>query len=163
VRGTLGQQPVVVDVRALSPTPVGVVTGLLGQRRIIVDEDDLALLIHTVHGTPRYRMLVTSDDVSEDEQWRRPAGARSDGDAARSMPATPPAPPYTGPPRTTPPPPDWRPRLLVQPPAPRRLPPQDEEALDVQAREARTITYGVGMLAGAILLIVLFILCGRAI
>ena len=59
------------------------------------------------------------------------------------------------------PPPDWRPRVLIQPPPPHQLPPQDLDALDAQEREQRTITYGVGLLAGAILLVVLLILCGR--
>jgi hypothetical protein len=49
----------------------------------------------------------------------------------------------------------------VQPPPPRELPVQDLNVLDVQEREARTITYGVGMVAGAVLLVVLLILCGR--
>jgi len=52
--------------------------------------------------------------------------------------------------------------MLVQPPPPRDLPAQDLETLDAQEREARTLTYGVGMVAGAILLIVLLVLCGRA-
>jgi hypothetical protein len=74
-----------------------------------------------------------------------------------------PAPPaYSGPPPTVPPPPDWRPKVFVQPPPPRDLPPQDETVIDGQEREARTITYGIGLVAGAILLVVLLILCGRA-
>ncbi len=79
-----------------------------------------------------------------------------------TRPATPTPPAYSGPPRTTPPPPGWRPRMLVQPPPPRQLPTQDPEALRTEANQARTITYGVGMVAAAILLVVLFILCGRA-
>jgi hypothetical protein len=50
----------------------------------------------------------------------------------------------------------------VQVPPPHPLPAQDLDALDVQEQQARTITYGAGMVAGAILLIVLFVLCGRA-
>jgi hypothetical protein len=61
-----------------------------------------------------------------------------------------------------PPPPGWQPRMLVQVPPPRPLPPQDVTALDSEERQARTITYGAGMVAGAILLVVLFVLCGRA-
>jgi hypothetical protein len=102
--------------------------------------------------------------VSDDLQWRRPP------EGGGPTPGRPPAPedepaapePYTGPPPTTPPPPDWRPRLLVQPPPPRELPAQDDDALDAQEREARTLTYGVGMVAGAILLVILLVLCGRA-
>jgi hypothetical protein len=102
--------------------------------------------------------------VSDDLQWRRPVG----GDPAGGHPADPArapeaaAPSYSGPPRSTPPPPDWRPRTLIQVPPPRSLPPQDAAALDAAEREARTITYGVGMVAGAVLLILLFVLCGRA-
>lgn len=61
-----------------------------------------------------------------------------------------------------PPTPGWRPRLLVQVPQARPLPEQNDAALDEQDKAARTITYGVGMLAGAIALIILFVLCGRA-
>jgi hypothetical protein len=43
------------------------------------------------------------------------------------------------------------------------LPTQDAEALDAAERQARTITHGVGMIAGAILLLVLAVLCGRLI
>jgi hypothetical protein len=97
---------------------------------------------------------------SDDTQWRRPAGERAATPPAREVPPGPP--PYAGPPRTTAPPADWRPRLLVQPPPPRPLPSQDTAALDAQEREARTITYGIGMVAGAVLLVVLMVLCGRA-
>jgi hypothetical protein len=105
-----------------------------------------------------------SDDLlgGDDLQWRRPP---SGGPTPGNPPAAdrPPAPPpYTGPPRTTPPPPDWRPRVVVEPTPPHQLPPQDLAALDAQERDERTLTYGVGLLAGAILLIVLLVLCGRA-
>lgn len=68
---------------------------------------------------------------------------------------------YAGPPPTVPPPPGWRPPLEIQPPPPRELPPQDHEELDAAEQSARTITYGVGMVAGAILLIVICALCSR--
>ncbi len=115
--------------------------------------------------------------MSDDLQWRRPNGdpsagdpahpaadpARPNGDPARpgDVPAGPP--PYQGPPRSAPPPHGWRPRLLVQPPAPRALPGQNLGEIETREHEARVITYGVGMLAGAILLIVLFVLCGRVV
>jgi len=60
-----------------------------------------------------------------------------------------------------PPPAGWRPRLLIQPEPPRELPAQNLPAIDAREREARTVTYGIGMVAGAVLLIVLLILCGR--
>ena len=68
---------------------------------------------------------------------------------------------YTGPPRGTPAPPNWRPPTLIQVPAARRLPDQSDAALDEQERSARTITYGVGMITGAIALMLLFVICGR--
>ena len=106
-----------------------------------------------------------TDLSGDDLQWRRPpAGASTptpgNAPAAPDQPATP---PYQGPPRTVPPPPNWRPRLIVQPEPPRMLPPQDLAALDAQEREERTITYGIGMIAGAVLLVVLLVLCGRTI
>jgi hypothetical protein len=98
----------------------------------------------------------------DDLQWRRPAQG---GPAPGTPPSTPPPPgppPYAGPPRTAPPPPGWRPRVLIQPPPPHELPAQDLAAIDAEEREARTITYGVGLVAGAILLVLLLVLCGRA-
>lgn len=82
------------------------------------------------------------------------------GAAAQPEPR-PTLPPYSGPPPTVPPPADWRPRLLIQPEPPRALPSQDLGAIDAREREARTITYGIGMVAGAVLLVVLLVLCGR--
>jgi hypothetical protein len=105
--------------------------------------------------------------VSDDLQWRRPSGADAGHDAPGEptqgrAPQPDPRPQYTGPPRSTPPPAHWHPRTLIQAPPPRQLPRQDPGQLDAREREARTITYGVGMVAGAVLLIVLFVLCGRA-
>ena len=50
---------------------------------------------------------------------------------------------------------------MVQPPPPRRLPPQDTGAIDEAERSARTLTYGIGMIAGAALLVVICLLCSR--
>ena len=105
------------------------------------------------------------DDLAggDDLQWRRPPAGDPAAGGTPVQPPAPPAPPaYTGPPRTVPPPPDWRPRVLIQPPPPRELPAQDLGALDAREREECTFTYGVGLLAGAILLVVLLIVCGRA-
>lgn len=95
----------------------------------------------------------------EDAGWRRPA----DGAAEREPPQTgvPPR-PYAGPPPNVPPPPGWRPEFVVEPAPPRPLPPQDHADLDAQERSARTLTYGIGLVAGAIMLIALCALCGRA-
>lgn len=60
------------------------------------------------------------------------------------------------------PPADWRPPLVVQPPAPRTLPAQDHSALDAQEQTARTLTLGIALLAGAVIVVLLLLICGRA-
>ncbi len=52
---------------------------------------------------------------------------------------------------------------MVQPAAPRQLPAQDPATVDAAERSARTTTYGVGILAGAIVLILMFVVCARVI
>ncbi|MCU7726801.1 translation initiation factor 2, partial [Actinoplanes sp. KI2] len=90
----------------------------------------------------------------DDAYWQRP-------DPAASPPATPPVTPptpgddYQGPPRTDPAAAGWRPQTISQPPPPRALPPQDMDALDDAEGSARTVTYGVGLVAGAIALILI--------
>jgi len=51
--------------------------------------------------------------------------------------------------------------VVVNPPAPRTLPPQDPTELDAQEQAARTLTYGIAMVAGAIMVVLLLIVCGR--
>jgi hypothetical protein len=70
--------------------------------------------------------------------------------------------PYTGPPPTTRPPTGWRPPLVVQAPPPRALPAQDLPRLDEAEQRARTLTYGIAMVAGAIMIVLVLVLCGRA-
>jgi hypothetical protein len=41
------------------------------------------------------------------------------------------------------------------------MPAQDADALDEAEGSARTLTYGVGMVAGAIVLILMCLLCSR--
>jgi hypothetical protein len=43
------------------------------------------------------------------------------------------------------------------------MPAQDIDALDEAEGSARTVTYGVGMVAGAIALLLMCLLCARAI
>jgi hypothetical protein len=43
----------------------------------------------------------------------------------------------------------------------RQLPAQDHPGLDAAEQGARTLTYGVGLVAGAILLVVICALCSR--
>ena len=98
----------------------------------------------------------------DDAYWQRP-----DPDSAQPVPPPvprpDPGPAYTGPPRTSPPPGQWRPPTISQPPAPRALPAQDMDALDEAEGSARTVTYGVGLVAGAIALILMCLLCARVI
>ncbi|WP_412753088.1 translation initiation factor 2 [Krasilnikovia sp. M28-CT-15] len=95
----------------------------------------------------------------DDAYWRRPAQEpeQAHPDRAASGPQ-----PYPGPPRMDPPPPYWRPPTVAQPPPPRAMPAQDMDALDEQEGSARTVTYGVGLVAGAIGLILMCLLCARA-
>jgi hypothetical protein len=51
--------------------------------------------------------------------------------------------------------------VVSQPPPPRSLPEQDEAELDEAETSARTVTYGIGMVAGAVLVIVVCLLCAR--
>jgi hypothetical protein len=50
---------------------------------------------------------------------------------------------------------------MITVPAPRNLPSQDPETIDRTERRALVTTYGVGMIAGAIGLLLLIVLCGR--
>ena len=101
--------------------------------------------------------------VPDDAYWQRP-----DPDSPVPGPAPEPQPrarrdDYQGPPRPAPPPPHWRPPTISQPPPPRAMPAQDMDALDDAEGSARTVTYGVGLVAGAIALILMCLLCARVI
>jgi hypothetical protein len=99
----------------------------------------------------------------DDGYWQRP-DERSE--PYRPVPPTPApdrVPPYAGPPHADPPPPTWRPPTVAEPPPPRALPAQDLAALDESERSARTVTYGVGLVVGAIALILMCLLCARVI
>jgi hypothetical protein len=100
--------------------------------------------------------------VSADEQWRRPTSYGPAGEAPSTAPTGPSQPPYTGPPPTSAPPAGWRPPTVLQPAQPRSLPPQDVPGIEAAEQRGRTVTYGVGLLAASVLLVVLFVLCGRA-
>ncbi len=97
--------------------------------------------------------------VPDDEYWQRPDPGY---DASRPAPASEPPPAYTGPPRSDPPPAGWRPPVVNELPPPRQMPVQDIDALDEAEGSARTVTYGVGLVAGAIALILMCLLCARA-
>ena len=98
-------------------------------------------------------------DVSDDAFWRRPPEGTEV--APPPAPAAPPSVPYTGAPRSTPPPHGWRPPVVERPAPPRRLPAQDTERLDREEQAATILTKGTGLFAGAVLLVLLLILCGR--
>jgi hypothetical protein len=97
--------------------------------------------------------VATSDDY-----WRRPPEGTEE--PPRS-PVTPPTAAYSGPPRSSPPPHGWRPPMVFQPAPPRAMPKQDEERLDREEQAATILTKGVGIFAGAVLVVLLLILCGR--
>ncbi|WP_412737574.1 translation initiation factor 2 [Krasilnikovia sp. MM14-A1259] len=96
----------------------------------------------------------------DDAYWQRPAQEPEQARPGQPGPAK--EPPYPGPPRTDPPPAYWRPPTVAQPPPPRSMPAQDIDALDDAEGSARTVTYGVGLVAGAIGLILMCLLCARA-
>jgi hypothetical protein len=100
----------------------------------------------------------------EDAVWTRPS-ANGAGPAV-TVPApesTPPPPAYAGPPRSNPPPAAWRTPVVAEPPPPAALPEQDHERIDVEEQAARTLTTGIGLVVGAICLVLLLILCARAV
>jgi hypothetical protein len=100
----------------------------------------------------------TSDD---DAYWRGPDPA---GEASHPEPQQPnPGPTYAGPPQAPAPPGTWHPPIVSRPPQPRIMPAQDTEALDEAEGSARTVTYGIGLVAGAIAVILMCLLCARVI
>ncbi|MFC4047772.1 translation initiation factor 2 [Dactylosporangium siamense] len=96
--------------------------------------------------------------MSDDAFWRRPP----EGAAPPVPAASPPAPdPYTGAPRSASPPRGWRPPTVERPAAPRKLPAQDRERIDREEQAATILTKGMGIFAGAVLVVLLLIFCGR--
>jgi hypothetical protein len=102
----------------------------------------------------------TSD--SDDAYWQRPdPSAGSLGRPERDERPGVPDQGYAGPPRTDPPAAAWRPPTIAHPPPPRSMPGQDIDALDEAEGSARTVTYGVGLVAGAVGVILICLLCAR--
>lgn len=93
--------------------------------------------------------------VEEHLSWHRPGDAPGQSGHGEQDSG------YTGPPPTLPPPRSWRPPVIHVPAPPRALPGQDVTELEAQERDARTVTYGVAMVAAAIGVILLFALCAR--
>jgi hypothetical protein len=107
--------------------------------------------------------VSASTGNQDDEYWQRPDPEQSAGDLTPAAPPPKPTQSYDGPPRTPRPSPFWRPPTVAHPPPPRTMPGQDIHALDEAEGAARTVTYGVGLVAGAIALILMCLLCARAI
>jgi hypothetical protein len=113
--------------------------------------------------------VTTSRGANPDDSfWRRPTEPKPDAAQPPSgpgpsgpAPASPAPPPYAGPPPTVAPPAGWRPPVHLRPPPPRQLPGQDVPGIEESERGARTLTYGVGLVAGAVLLVVMCLLCSR--
>lgn len=92
--------------------------------------------------------------------WRRPPEGAEPARASPPDEATP-EPVYPGPPRSAPPPSGWRTPTVVEPLPARTLPEQDIAAIEAEEREAQTFTYGVALLAGAVMIIILVLVCAR--
>jgi hypothetical protein len=98
--------------------------------------------------------------TSDDDYWRRPANGAEE--RAPVGPVTePPSAPYTGAPRSVPPPHGWRPPTVINPAPPRQLPPQDTDRIDREEQAATILTKGVGIFVGAVLVVLLLLICGR--
>jgi hypothetical protein len=103
--------------------------------------------------------------------WARPASGASAGSPAGAAPVPEPSAngsgaavaAYSGPPRSNPPPAAWRTPIVAEPPPPGTLPEQDHDRIDVEEQAARTLTTGIGLVVGAICLVLLLILCARAV
>lgn len=95
-----------------------------------------------------------------DAVWRRPSGDATPMEVV--VPQAPPPSRYEGPPRAAPPPPGWSVPHLVNAAPPRALPAQDAAAAETAERQARTFTAGVGIMAGAVMVVALFVLLVRA-
>ncbi|HEX6873428.1 MAG TPA: hypothetical protein VF163_20205 [Micromonosporaceae bacterium] len=68
---------------------------------------------------------------------------------------------YTGPPAESRPPAGWQTPRVIEPAPPRRLPDQDHASIDQAEAQARTTTFGLTILAGAVMMVLLCTLCGR--
>ncbi|MEU9505190.1 hypothetical protein AB0D32_02770 [Micromonospora sp. NPDC048170] len=108
-------------------------------------------------------MTTPTSGGSPDEYWRRPDTSPERPPAGPGPAVSPPArgSGYAGPPATTPPPAGWRPPVHLRPPPPRQLPPQDMAELDAAEQRAQRLTYGVGTVAGVVLVVLVCVLCSR--
>ncbi|MFF0150242.1 hypothetical protein [Micromonospora sp. NPDC005203] len=109
-------------------------------------------------------MTTPSGGSTPDDYWRRP-GTGDEAVAAQpsASSTSTPASGYVGPPPTVPPPAGWRPPVHLRPAPPRRLPPQDMAELDVAEQRSQRVTYGFGVGAAVVLVVVVCLLCSRII
>lgn len=114
-----------------------------------------------VNGSPR-RHDGSGPGASDDAFWRRPSG-----DSPSLVPPPAAAPPdepeYQGPPHGAPAPATWSPPVIVPVTPPRDMPGQDHARIDAEERGARTMSQGIGLVAGAVVVILIFVLCARVI
>ncbi|MEV4538891.1 hypothetical protein AB0J82_34475 [Asanoa sp. NPDC049518] len=101
---------------------------------------------------------MTYDDPNA-APWQRPGPGGEPGPASTGGPVPPVG--YSGPPPTEPPPTGWRPPTYLQPTPPRQLAPQDLDKIEAQEKDARTVTYGIGLVAAAVLVVLSCLLCSR--
>ncbi|MFC7528023.1 translation initiation factor 2 [Actinoplanes sp. GCM10030250] len=107
-------------------------------------------------------MSSPTSPPDDDAYWQRPdPTAESLGRPARSEPPVPEPLGYAGPPRADPPIAGWRPPTIAHPPPPRSMPGQDIDALEESEGSARTVTYGIGLVTGAIAVVLMCLLCSR--
>lgn len=106
--------------------------------------------------------VSASSGVPDDDAfWQRPKSPPEAAGPPPSGPTPQHTSGYSGPPHPGPPPPDLRPTIVPQPPPPRLMPAQDMDALDEEEGSAKTVTYGIGLVAGAIAVILMCLLCAR--
>jgi hypothetical protein len=86
--------------------------------------------------------------TTDDDIWKRPGPPSQTPDTGDGTAR------YAGPPSTTPPAPGWRPPLIARSAPARRLPIVDDVGIDEAESSARRFTYGLGLMAGAILMVV---------
>jgi hypothetical protein len=177
----LGSSRVGAHERQDYPAPAGPAACLaVGPRFARSPEGPSGALVASAD--PGRATLVASDGVTTpsgtsppDDYWRRPVpdepadppghravgatGAGTDPTAGQAGRAG----SYAGPPPTTPPPPGWRPPVHLQVAAPRHLPPQDMADMDGAEQRAQRLTWSIGAVAGVVLVLLVCLLCSRAI
>lgn len=104
---------------------------------------------------------MTKANPGDDDYWRRPAEGAEEQEPAKAEAQAPEPVEYQGPPTATPPPKGWKPPVVVPTPPPREMPPQDHAAMDADEHSTKAVTYGVGIFAAAVVLVLIFIVCAR--